>query len=119
MATDDVTIDTNHIATVRKLMIEQLQALRNAKVGDDLDEELRRSKGVSELSQTLINSAKVEIDYLTATNQDRAGFLEEPPQVHTGNMPGVTYNSADRMKNALKPSLSPWSGLGSVKGGKA
>lgn len=102
----------NHISNVRRIMIEQLQALRNAATSDALDIELKRSKAVSDLSQTLINSAKVEVEYLIATDQMQAGFLEEPPTVHTGNVPGVTYNNAD----AIKPKPSPFSGLGSNKG---
>lgn len=110
MANEDANIDKNHITTVRRLMLEQLQALRNAQPGEALEQELKRSKGVSDLSQTLINSAKVEVDYMVATEQDRVPFLEEPAEVHTGNTPGVTRNNAD----VLKP--SPWAGLGSVKG---
>lgn len=49
----------NHINTVRALMLEQLRALRTAPAGTELAEELKRSKGVSELSQTIINSVTV------------------------------------------------------------
>lgn len=108
----------NHISSLRKIMLEQLQALRHASTGDALESELKRSKGVSELSQTIINSAKVEVEYLVATGQDQSKFLETPPDVHTGNVPalaGVTRNNAD----VLKPKATPWEGLGSVKGRQA
>lgn len=69
----------NHIRTVRAHMIDQLRALRTAKPGVELDAEIRRAKGVSDIAQTLINSAKVEVDYLQATNQLSTPFLEVPP----------------------------------------
>lgn len=67
-----------HITEVRSLMMEQLRALRSAKPGSELEAEIARSKGMSEITQTLINSAKVEIDYLALTEQPKSGFLEEP-----------------------------------------
>ena len=110
------TDQSNHISSVRKLMLEQLHALRGAAPGEALENELKRSKAVSELSQTMINSAKVEVEYLSQTKQDFSSFLEEPPEITTGQLPdGVTRNSAD----ILKPKATPWAGLGSVKGGKA
>ncbi|MGY8903728.1 MAG: hypothetical protein ACKVIH_04175 [Burkholderiales bacterium] len=60
-------------------MIDQLRALRSALPGADLDAEIRRAKGVSEITQTIINSAKVEVDYLQATGQASTPFLEVPP----------------------------------------
>lgn len=70
---------TNHISTVRAHMIDQLRALRAAKPGPELDAEIRRAKGVSDVAQTIINSAKVEVEYLQATNQQSTPFLEVPP----------------------------------------
>jgi hypothetical protein len=72
-------VETNHISTVRAHMIDQLKALRTAKPGTDLDAEIRRAKGVSDVCQTIINSAKVEVDYQAATGQSSTPFLEVPP----------------------------------------
>lgn len=72
-------LQSNHISTVRAHMIDQLVALRAAKPGEELDAEIKRAKGVSDVAQTIINSAKVEIDYLTVTGQGKASFLEMPP----------------------------------------
>ena len=92
------TTDENpHITEVRRIMMEQLRALRNADK-NSINDELSRSKAVSELSQTLINSAKVEIDYLKETGQQQSKFLELPPEVHTGTVPSITRNSADTIK---------------------
>jgi hypothetical protein len=83
-----------HISDIRTIMAEQLRALRSASP-EALESELKRSKAVSELSQTMINSAKVEIQYLEVTKQNHSPFLEVPPTVHTGNLP------APQLQNAL------------------
>ena len=57
----------------------------------------------------MINSAKVEIDYLEVTKQDHSPFLETPPEITTGTTAGVTFNSADTIK-PRKPA-TPFTGL--------
>ena len=89
-----MTTTTPHISDIRTIMAEQLRALRSA-TPEALEAELKRSKAVSELSQTMINSAKVEIQYLEVTKQNHSPFLEVPPTVHTGNLP------APQLQNAL------------------
>jgi hypothetical protein len=86
------TAPVPHISDIRVIMAEQLRALRNA-TPQALESELKRSKAVSELSQTMINSAKVEIDYLQVTKQNHSPFLEVPPTVHTGNTPVPLQNT--------------------------
>jgi hypothetical protein len=77
----------NHISSVRAMLLGQLAALKTAATGDSLDAEIKRSKGMSELSQTIINSAKVEVDYLAATNGINASFLDAQPD--TPRLPGA------------------------------
>lgn len=74
-----MTTQDNHIDTVRGLLIEQMKAMRSAATGEALADEIKRAKGLGELAQVLVNSAKVEIEYLNATNQSSAPFLEAPP----------------------------------------
>ncbi len=88
------TATAPHISDIRVIMAEQLRALRNASP-ETLESELKRSKAVSELSQTMINSAKVEIDYLQVTKQVHSPFLEVPPAIHTGTLP------APQLQNVL------------------
>ena len=100
------TTSTPHITDVRSILMDQLKALRAAK-GSDIEQEIKRSKAVSDLSQTAINSARVEIDYLHLTGQEKSDFLEIPATIHTGTMPasdtplGVTRNSADVVKKNI------------------
>lgn len=82
--------ELNTINTVRGLMIDQLRALRAASP-EQLTHELQRSKGMAELTQTLVNSAKVEVEYLVATQQTEggSGFLAiEAPKAGTTTTPG-------------------------------
>jgi len=91
--------NTNSIDTVRGLMIDQLRALRSASP-EQLQQELHRAKGVAELSQTLINSAKVEVEFLQVTNQEGSAFLGKPASdgssTVTGNGPGNGITSITR-----------------------
>lgn len=68
----------NHISTVRQHLLDQMAALRSA-TPEAVKVELERAKGISELAQVAVNTAKVEVDYLVATNQESSTFLELPP----------------------------------------
>lgn len=69
-------IPSPKLEDVRRLMFEQLSALRNAEPGEVLAQELKRSRGVSELSQTIIDSARVEVSYLQASGESGSPFLD-------------------------------------------
>ena len=96
MTTETPTTPAPHISDIRNIMLEQMKALRVA-APDAIEAELKRSKAISELGQTMINSAKVEIDYLQVTKQDHSPFLETPPTVHTGTLPAP----APQLQNSL------------------
>jgi hypothetical protein len=72
-------VSANHISTVRQHLLDQLQALRSADGAEAIKRELDRAKGISELAQVCVNTAKVEVDYLVATEQTSTPFLEVPP----------------------------------------
>ncbi len=71
--------EVNHISTVRRHLLDQMRALRAAGDPEMIRREIDRSKGVAELAQAVVNTAKVEVDYLKATKQTRTPFLEVPP----------------------------------------
>ena len=71
-------MSANHISTVRQHLLDQMQALRSAKP-EEVKQELERAKGISELAQVAVNTAKVEVEYLIATEQTSTPFLEVPP----------------------------------------
>lgn len=70
-----MTEETNHISTVRQALLDTIKDLRDPKNPMDI----ARARAVSEVAQTVINSAKVEVDYLKATGQDCASFLAQKP----------------------------------------
>lgn len=66
---------TPHINTLREHLLATLADLRNRENPMEPD----RARALAQVAAVLVDSAKVEVDYLKTTGQDRAGFLEEPP----------------------------------------
>jgi hypothetical protein len=53
--------------------------------------DIERAKAIAEVSQTLINSAKVEVDYLKVTGQQNGtGFLEKEDEQLPPGITGIT-----------------------------
>ena len=88
----------NHISTVRQHLLDQMAALRSAPA-EQVKVELERAKGISELAQVAVNTAKVEVDYLVATEQTAAPFFDssDQPRITTGLPNGITTITRHRM----------------------
>jgi hypothetical protein len=72
-----------HIDQVRQSLLDTLADLRNR----DQPMELERAKAVAQVASVLVDSAKVENEYLKITQQDHSTFLEQKttvPQMHGG-----------------------------------
>ena len=69
----------NRIEDLRNHLFATIEALSDQE--DPM--ELERAKAISEVAQTIINSAKVEVEFLKVTERDRdTGFLSnERPQL--------------------------------------
>lgn len=70
----------NKMTHLRNHLFETLEMLKDQDNPMDLD----RAKVISEVAQTLINSAKVEVDFIKATEQTEVGsefFEVDPVQV--------------------------------------
>lgn len=63
------------ITTVRQHLLDTLVDLRNPEKPMPID----RAKAVAEVAAVLVNSAKVEVEYLKATQQRRGTFFEALP----------------------------------------
>lgn len=63
---------TPHINQLRQHLLDTLADLRNRENPMDPD----RARAVAQVATVLVDSAKVEVDYLKATGQDSAGFLQ-------------------------------------------
>ncbi len=63
-----------HINQVRQALLDTLTDLRNR----DTPMDIERAKAVATVAGVLVDTAKVENDYLKITGQDRSDFLEVP-----------------------------------------
>lgn len=83
---------TNDITVLRGVLFDTLKAL-----GDkDKPMDIERAMAINEVSQTIINSAKVEVDALRVIGGNGSGFIPVPPPVKpralSGPVPGVTVH---------------------------
>ncbi len=63
-----------HIDQVRSALLDTLADLRNKEQPMDIE----RAKAVATVASVLVDTAKVENEYLKLTGQDRSQFLETP-----------------------------------------
>jgi hypothetical protein len=66
-----------HIDQVRQSLLDTLADLRNKEQPMDIE----RAKAVATVAGVLVDTAKVENEYLKLTGQDRSTFLEQPSDV--------------------------------------
>lgn len=66
-----------HINELRQHLMDTLADLRNRTSPMEPD----RARAVAQVASVLIDTAKVENEYLKMTGQDRSAFLEQPPGV--------------------------------------
>lgn len=70
---------SNDITTLRSILFESLRDIKKASSKDELEIALAKAKAISDTSQTLINSVKIEVDYIRATSSHVAtGFIGAP-----------------------------------------
>ena len=67
---------TPHITDVRQHLLATLADLRSR----DNPMDVERARAVSQVAAVLVESAKVEVDYIKAVKADHSGFLEPAPQ---------------------------------------
>jgi hypothetical protein len=65
----------NKIEDLRNHLFATIESL----LDDDKPMELERAKAVADVAQVIVNSAKIEVDYVKATERSRAtsGFFPE------------------------------------------
>jgi hypothetical protein len=68
---------SHSIAELRKHLFETIDALKDEKKPMDIE----RAKTISEVAQTIINSAKVEVDYMRLRGDKGSSFVPEEKQV--------------------------------------
>lgn len=77
--------------TINDLRTHLFDALRGVK---DKTMDIETAKAISDISQVIVNSAKVEVDYAKATGCKGSGFLEKAPDLP----PGITGVTQHRIK---------------------
>jgi len=68
---------------LRSVLFEALEAVKSGTM--DLD----KARAINEIGRTLVDTAKVEVDYLRATDGSQSSFIE-PPADPSKLPPGVT-----------------------------
>ena len=80
---------SKNISDLREAMFDAMAGLKDGSMT------IEQAKAISEIGQVIINSAKVEVDYIRANNGGETPFLEA-----TGNSnlpPGVTNVTRHRL----------------------
>jgi len=85
------TENTPHIDQVRNALLATLADLRDRTNPMDLD----RAKTVATVASVLVDTARVENDYLKITCQDSSQFLQQPPPAADGQE-STTVQPGDR-----------------------
>lgn len=76
-----------HIADLRNHLMATLASLRDR----DNPMEPDRARAVAQVAGVLVDTARVEVDYIKATGADRSDFLEAP--VTVPQLDGPTANN--------------------------
>jgi hypothetical protein len=63
----------HELSDVREFMFDQMKRLADPEC--DLDKELKRSQAIVDVGKTLIDSAKVEVEFIKVTNSLGSGFI--------------------------------------------
>lgn len=89
IATTEAPKTAPHMTQLRDLLLGTLADLRNRENPMEPD----RARAVAQVASVLVDTAKVEVDYLKASGQTRAGFLEEPPDPHVAHFGDSTADT--------------------------
>lgn len=80
---------SKNISDLRDAMFETIQALKDGKIT------VEQAKAMSDIGQVIINSAKVEVDYIRANNGGESSFIDAVGNVNLP--PGITGVTRHRL----------------------
>lgn len=86
-------MSTPHITALRQTLLDTLGDLRNRENPMDVD----RAKAVAQVASVLVDTARVENDYLKITGQDRSEFIGQPDDTLRALPSGITAITRHRM----------------------
>ncbi len=81
-------MSTKTIDDLRAILFETIDAVKNGTM------DIEKAKCISGLSQVMVSSAKVEVEYAKATGAKGSGFLEKAPALP----PGITGVQTHRIR---------------------
>jgi BioD-like phosphotransacetylase family protein len=70
----------NKIEDLRNIVFAALERLDDddtMKNPITLEKEIKRAAAIADLAQVIVNSAKVEVDFIKATEKDGTGFIND------------------------------------------
>lgn len=82
------------INDLRAVLFDTLHAVKTGTM------EIDRAKTVSDIAQTIINSAKLEVDYAKATGADVGSQFIEQPRIKATGIPPANPGIAGQLKSA-------------------
>lgn len=94
----------NNITTLRNHLFEQLDRLRKSN-GDDLKEEIDKSKAIIEVSSEILRTANVEADIIKSVKELASGFVPDAighivnKQIEEKEKPYEFQKSSDNLLN--------------------
>ena len=77
--------ERKNIDDLRAVLFETIEGVKSGKIGVD------KAKVIGDLSQVMVNSAKIEVEFAKATGKKGSGFLEKPADLPKG-ISGVTVH---------------------------
>ena len=84
---------TNDISALREHLFGTIAALRDKENPMDIE----RARAVSEVAQTIINSAKVEVDHLKMVGDGESAFLKLKAESEKPLPPGIAGVTVHRL----------------------
>lgn len=83
---------SNDINSLRDHLFNALAGLKDGSM--DID----KAKAISDVAQTIINTAKVEVEFAKATGRSDSAFLDATDPKPTGLPPGITGITQHRIR---------------------
>ena len=92
-----------HLTELRTHLMATLADLRNREQPMDLD----RARAVAKVAETLIDSARVEVEFLKVVGHDESLFFSGPknPQLEQPGTSGYTQGNIERLPGVTRHTL--------------
>lgn len=101
--TDPAPRPAPHLTELRTHLMATLADLRNRAQPMDLD----RARAVAKVAETLIDSARVEVEFLKVVGEDKSPFFQQTtaPQIEHSSASGYTQGRIERRDGVTKHTL--------------